>query len=226
MERIRVLLADDHALFRDGVASIMAGQEDIEVAGEVGSGEEALEKTRELMPDLILMDINMPGLNGLEATRLIKKEMPYIKIVMLTVHDEDEKVFEAVKSGAQGYLLKNIRSKELLGLVRGVAKGEAPISPSVATKILNEFASLAHQAEREPEEPPGLTLREREVLQHVATGAANKEIGADLHISENTVKNHLRNILEKLHLKNRTQAADYALRRGLIRPPGSPQRSC
>ncbi len=223
MERIRLLLADDHALFRDGVASIMAAQEDIEVVGEASDGLEALERTSELMPDLILMDINMPRCDGLEATRLIKNQMPYVKIVMLTVHDEDEKVFEAVKSGAQGYLLKNIRSKELLGLVRGVAKGEAPISPSVAGKILKEFASLAQQAERVPEAVPTLTLREREVLQQVATGAANKQIATALCIAENTVKNHLRNILEKLHLKNRSQAAAYALRQGIILPLSSPQ---
>ncbi len=219
METIRLLLVDDHALFRDGVVSIMAAQEDIEVVGEASDGMEALEKTRELMPDLILMDINMPSYDGLEATRLIIDEMPYVKIVMLTVHDEDEKVFEAVKSGAKGYLLKNIRSKDLMELVRGVAKGEAPISPSVAAKILKEFATLAQYASHASDELPNVTLREQEVLQMVATRAANKEIALALHISENTVKNHLRNILEKLHMKNRSQAVAYALREGLIRLP-------
>ena len=146
-EGIRLLLVDDHSLFREGVPTILSAQGDIqgdiEVVGEATNGFEALERTKELMPDLILMDINMPEYNGLEATRLIKNVMPHVKIVMLTVHDEDEKVFEAIKSGAQGYLLKNIRSRDLLELMRGVARGEAPIAPSVATKIIKEFASLA-----------------------------------------------------------------------------------
>ncbi|MCL5265416.1 MAG: response regulator transcription factor [Chloroflexi bacterium] len=216
---IRVLLVDDHVLFRKGVASIMAAQPDLEVAGEASDGFEALEKTRELMPDVILMDINMPGCDGLQATRLIKEELPYAKIVILTVSDEEQALFEAIKSGAIGYLLKNLEPEELFELVRGVSRGEAAISRHTATKILNE---LGRQSQKDAETSLAkhtLTEREKEVLQLVITGATNKEIASMLFISENTVKNHLCNILDKLHLQNRIQAAAYALREGLISDP-------
>lgn len=219
MEPIRILLVDDHALFRDGVASLLAEQEDFEVVGEAQDGEEALQKARELMPDLILMDIYMPGVDGLTATRRIKEEMPYVKIVILTVSEEDQNLFEAVKSGAQGYLLKKEGAKRFLDLLRGLSQGEAPISPPMAAKILNEFA----RQPRRPEAVPGvqLTPREKEVLELLTKGLTNKEIGAALSISENTVRNRLRNILEKLHLENRVQVVAYALQKGLLKktPP-------
>ena len=216
MEPMRVLLVDDHALFRKGLASLIGPLEDMEVVGEAGDGREALERARELMPDLILMDIQMPGWDGLKATRLIKEEMPYVKIVMLTVSDDDKDLFEAIKQGAQGYLLKNIEPEELFEMLRGVYRGEAPISGLTAARILDEFARLAEKETWVPSPGESLTPREREVLQLVAQGATNKEIASQLFIAENTVKNHLRNILAKLHLQNRAQATAYALREGLI----------
>lgn len=221
MSPIRVLLVDDHALFRKGIASILAGERGFEVVGEAGDGLEALERARELMPDVILMDIFMPGANGLEATRRIKEALPYVKIVMLTVSEEDQNLFEAIKSGAQGYLLKKIEPQELFALLRGVVQGDAPISRAMATKILGEFARQARRPA--PASRPGSDLsgREREVLELVTQGKSNKEIAAALAIAENTVKNHLKNILEKLHLENRVQAATFALREGLVEgPPG------
>lgn len=216
MEPIRVLLVDDHVLFRKGVASLLAQTKDLQVVGEAGNGEEALEKAKELMPDLVLMDIYMPDCDGLTATRWIKEALPYIKIVILTVSEEDQTLFEAIKSGAQGYLLKKIEPQELFEMLRGVSRGEAPISRATAAKILNEFA---RQAKRGPEQPlpeERLTQREQEVLELLTKGATNKEIAQALHISENTVKNHLKNILEKLHLENRVQAVAFALQKGLI----------
>jgi len=216
VEPIRVLLVDDHVLFRKGLASLIDPLEDMEVVGEAGDGREALERARELMPDLILMDIHMPGWDGLKATQLIKEEMPYVKIVMLTISDDDEDIFEAIKSGAQGYLLKNLEPEELFEMLRGVYRGEAPISGLTAARILDEFARLARRKSSGSNSGESLTPREREVLQLVAQGATNKEIASQLFIAGNTVKNHLRNILAKLHVQNRVQAAAYALREGLI----------
>ncbi|MDR7418726.1 MAG: response regulator transcription factor [Armatimonadota bacterium] len=215
MDKIRILLADDHALFRRGLASLLAHRDDLEVVGEAGSGEEAIERARELMPDVILMDVRMPGVNGLEATRRLKEEMPYLKIVILTVSEDEEDLFAALKHGAQGYLLKNIDPDELIANIHQVQRGEAPLAPSMAAKILREFSGPAVKP------GPALTQRERQVLELVARGDANKEIARALGISENTVKNHLRNILEKLHLQNRVQAVMYALREGLINPPST-----
>jgi DNA-binding NarL/FixJ family response regulator len=220
VSRIRVLLADDHALFRRGVASLLAAESDFEVAGEAANGQQALEMARELMPDVILMDISMPVLDGLEATRRIKAEIPYVRIVILTVSDGEGSLFEAVKCGAQGYLLKNIEPQALYGTLRGVVRGEAPVSRLMAARLLDEFARQARKAVPPPAMAE-LSSREKEVLEHVTRGRSNKEIAAALVISENTVKNHLKNILEKLHLENRVQAATFALRQGLVeKPPG------
>ncbi|MFQ5852793.1 MAG: response regulator [Candidatus Binatia bacterium] len=216
MEAIRILLVDDHALFRDGMASLLAEQADFEVVGEAENGGEAVEKARELEPDLILMDIYMPGGDGLATTRLIKEEMPSVKIVMLTISEEDQKLFEAIKGGAQGYLLKKMKAQQFLEMLRGISRGEAPISHAMAAKILAEFA---RQASRDSEAAPRvqLTPRERDVLELLTKGATNKEIAAALGISENTVKNRLKNILERLHLENRVQAVAYALEKGLVK---------
>lgn len=219
MNPIKVLLVDDHVLFRKGIASMMASQADFEVAGEADDGFRAVERVRELMPDIILMDVRMPECDGLQATRLIKEEFPYTKIVMLTVSDDEQALFDAIKWGAVGYLLKNLDPEELFDYLRGVYRGEAAISRCTARKILSEFG---RQAQRDPARPGDrniLTDREKEVLQLVITGATNKEIASALFISENTVKNHLCNILDKLHLQNRIQAAAYALREGLIQDP-------
>lgn len=216
-EPLKILLVDDHALFRAGIASLLASREDVEVVGQAQDGEEALEAAHRLMPDLILMDVHMPNVNGIEATRRIKAELPYVKVVMLTVSDQDQDLFEAIKSGAQGYLLKNLEPNELFDYLEGISRGEAPISRAMASRILSEFASQAsrERAPRTPEPIGALTAREKEVLKLVASGATNREIAVALTLTENTVKNHLRNILEKLHLENRVQAAAYALKMGL-----------
>ncbi len=219
VERIRVVLVDDHALFRKGVASLLASCPDIEVVGEAGDGAEAIAKVAELMPDLILMDIHMPSMDGLEVTRRIKAEHPYVKVVMLTVAEEDRSLFDAIKAGAHGYLLKRVEPDEFLGMVRGISRGEAPISRRMASKILGEFGK--HMKGQQAEDPAGkLTPREREVLQYLTQGRSNKEIANTLCVSENTVKNHLKNILAKLHLQNRVQAVAFALREGIV-PDGS-----
>lgn len=212
---MRILLVDDHALVRDGIASLLRAH-DIDVVGEASDGLEALEKARQLKPDIVLMDINMPRCNGLEATRLIKTEMPEIKVIMLTVSDDDEDLFEAIKSGAQGYLLKNIRADEFLAFLDGVSKGEAAISPLLATKIIEEFSRQVAKGSKPQEPKSELTDRETDVLKLVASGALNKQIASTLNITENTVKYHLRNIMEKLHLNNKAQVAAYAVSKGII----------
>jgi len=220
MERIKVLLVDDHALFRKGVASALALHSDIEVVGEAENGDEALTKARELMPDVILMDISMPVCDGLAATRRIRAEVPTAKIIMLTVAEQEGSLFEAIKIGAYGYLLKTIEPRPLVETLRGVLRGEAPVSRITASKILAEFARHAQQAGPATGPRPLLTAREREVLALVARGYTNKEVAAALGITPSTVKNHLQNILDKLHLENRVQAAAFALREGLT--PGRP----
>lgn len=218
--RIRVLLVDDHTLFREGLASLLNSQPDIQVVGEAGDGLEALVKAQELHPDLVLMDVTMPGCDGLEATRLIKQALPDVRIVMLTVHDEDEKLFEAIRSGAVGYVLKSTASEALIPMLRNVMRGEAAISGAMAIRILEEFRRLPPPAATgEGEEFPILTPREKEVLGLVASGATDKEIAIVLSLSLSTVKTHLRNILAKLHATSRYQASSYAVRKGLIRPP-------
>ncbi|MFQ5657502.1 MAG: response regulator [Candidatus Methylomirabilales bacterium] len=217
MEIIRVLLVDDHALLRTGVAGLLKMGPDFEVVGQVQDGEEALKKAKELMPDLVLMDIYMPGMGGIEATRQIKQVLPYVKIVMLSVSDKDEDLFDAIKAGAHGYLNKKIEPEEFLRVLRGVFRGEAPVSGFTATKILDEFARVARLDPERAHAQGKLSPREREVLELLTSGATNKEIASSLGIAENTVKNHLKNILEKLHLENRVQAAAFALRKGLTR---------
>lgn len=219
MNKTRVLLADDHHLFREGLMNILNNQADFEVVGEANDGLEALVKARKLRPELILMDVTMPGSDGLEATQLIKREMPEVKIVMLTVSEEEEMLFEAIKSGAQGYLLKSIRSKDLLEMLRGAVRGEAAITPSLGGRILEEFRRVSQQVNRDAqEEPITLTVREHDVLRLVAGGATNNEIAEQLNISIHTVKSHMRKILSKMHRDRRHAAASKAIREGLIPP--------
>jgi DNA-binding NarL/FixJ family response regulator len=209
---IKVLIVDDHLLSRKGIASILSAQPMFEIVGEATNGKEALEKAKALMPDLILMDIRMPGGSGLEATRLIKEEMPYVKIVILSVSDDVQDFFEAIKKGAQGYLLKNMEPEYWLDYIISIVEGEAPISRALASKILQEFSipKLDMSGNK-------LSEREKEVLQLVSQGLSNKDIGKTLFISESTVKNHLRNILAKLHLENRMQLIAFAYKNGLIK---------
>ncbi len=217
MERIRVLLADDHALFREGLVGILNAQPDFEVVGEASDGLEALIKAQELVPDLVLMDIGMPGCDGLEATRRLKKDLPAVTVVILTVRDDEEKLFEAIKHGAQGYLLKSMRSRSMLEMLRGAMRGEAAITPVLAGRMLEEFRRLSRQATMVSEaEMVALTHREQEVLSLVAEGAADKEIAKALSISLHTVKSHTRNILAKLHVGSRYEAVRYARHKGLV----------
>jgi DNA-binding NarL/FixJ family response regulator len=213
MQPTKVLIVDDHALFRQGVRNAIECEEDFAVVGEAEDGMEALAKARALRPDLILMDISMPHCSGPEAVCAIKRELPDVRIVMLTVHDEDENLIEAVKMGAEGFLSKKVRAQALLDSLRGVMKGEVALSGSMVGKILKEFARLAeieagHIASQ-------LTPREKQVLQKIDIGLSNREIGLSLCISENTVKAHVTNILRKLHLQTRSEAAAYARRWGL-----------
>ncbi|MFC2071150.1 response regulator [Chloroflexota bacterium] len=199
-ERLRVLVVDDSPLFRQGLSSLLGNCPDIQVVGEAGDGYEAIEKAREIMPDVILMDIMMPNCNGLEATRVIKDEMPSVKIVMLTVSESEENLFQAIKLGAQGYLLKSVEAEELFQVLRGLPHGEAYVAPGIAAKILQEFAHHSYTTDH-------LSPREKDVLKLVTQGLSNKEISQSLNIAESTVKNHLRNIMEKLHVRNRVEAA-------------------
>jgi len=214
---VRVLVVDDHTLVRNGIVSLLMAN-NVEVVGEADNGADALLKARQLKPDMVLMDIKMPGHNGIEATRRIKAEMPEMRIVMLTASDDDEDVFEAIKSGASGYVLKNIRSDEFLDLLYGVEIGQPAISRLVAGKIIDEFARQARGNSSRASQDD-LTEREIEVLRLVADGAQNREIAQGLSITENTVKYHLRNIMTKLHLKNRAQMAAYAVSKGLTPNP-------
>jgi len=218
VSKIRVLLADDHDLFRQGVRRLLEGVSDLEVIGEGRTGEETVRLVEDLVPDIVLLDITMPGLSGIDAARLIKTASPRTGVIMLTVHADEEFLFEAIKAGAMGYLLKDASPDDLVRAIRLIYGGEGLLAPSMAAKVMREFART-----REAKELAGvlnpLTVREIEILQHVAEGLANKEIAHKLSISERTVKNHLSNIMEKLHVNSRTQAAVYALRSGLVPPP-------
>jgi DNA-binding NarL/FixJ family response regulator len=211
---IRVMVVDDHELFRQGVSSILSRIDDVEVVAEAENGRVAVQKAKEYRPDVVLMDINMPVCDGLRATRQIKAEHPDIRILILTVTDTEEMLFEAIKSGASGYVLKNATPALLIDSVKRVSAGEPVIPGNLAMRIITEFSR--------PAEGKGtpvvdqLTEREVEVLRHLSTGASNREIAKALFISENTVRNHVRSILEKLHLANRVQAAAYAVREGFV----------
>ncbi len=213
---MRVLLADDHALFRAGIASLLRAW-NVDVVGQASDGREALEQVRRLRPDLVLMDIGMPGCNGIEATRLIKAELPETKIVMVTVSDDSDDLFDAIKSGADGYLLKDMSEESLGRTLDAVAAGEPALSPALAARIVDEFARAGKAADEK--QASALTPRESDVLKLVSAGATNKEIAAALSVTENTVNFHVKNILSKLRLKNRAQAAVYAVTSGLTEPP-------
>ena len=220
MNPTRVLVVDDHALFRQGVAGLLRDAEGFTVVGEAQDGCEAVAKAKALRPDVVLMDIYLPGMDGLEAARRIKEAMPSTKIIILTVSEEDQKLFDAIKAGSQGYLLKSVEPEELFRTLRGVLRGEAFVTPSMAAKILEEFTRQVRP--QKGTTSAALSPREREVLELLTRGAVNKEIAAALKISENTVKNHLKNIMEKLHLENRVQVVAYALREGLVKPRDQP----
>ena len=218
-EVIRVLIADDQALFRRGLHVVLGTEENIEVVAEAADGEAAVIKAQELLPDVVVMDVRLPRLNGIEAARRIRALVPSTRILMLTVSDEEDDLYEAIKAGASGYLLKEISVDEVARAIRVVRQGHSLISPSMASKLLREFNVLARQAAgREQLPAPVLTARELEVLNLVGRGMSNREVAENLYISENTVKNHVRNILEKLHSHSRVEAVMYAVRTGLLDP--------
>ncbi|WP_054970603.1 response regulator [Alicyclobacillus ferrooxydans] len=209
---VRVLIVDDHELFRQGVSSILSRNPQIEVVGEAENGKIAIEKCRDELPDVVLMDINMPVCDGLTATREIKREHPYVKILILTVSDAEEMLFDAIKSGASGYVLKNASPATVVDSVLRISRNEPVIPGNLAMQIITEFSKPVERTVRQQVDE--LTEREVEVLRQLSTGATNRDIAKVLYISENTVRNHVRNILEKLHLSNRVQAAAYAVREG------------
>ncbi len=216
-EDLRVLVVDDQALFRRGLQLVLGTVAGIEVVGDAGDGREAVQKARELVPDVVLMDVRMPVMDGIEAARHIRREVPGTRILMLTMSEDEADLYEAVKAGANGYLLKEVGVEEVTEAILAVGRGHSLISPEMASKLLNEFNALVERAEGSPPlPPPSLTAREVEVLRLVARGLSNRYIAAELFISENTVKNHVRNILEKLHLHNRMEAAMYAVKERLF----------
>jgi len=215
--KLRVLLVDDQPLFRRALATLIGAQFDMTVVGEGENGRDALEKVRALKPDLVLMDVNMPDSTGVDGVAAIRAAGFATPIIMLTVSEDDDDLFESIKAGANGYLLKNVRPEQLFEDMRGVMRGEAPIAPAVASKLLDALRTGGIPARGQATPAPQdtiLTRRESEILQLVANGLSNKEIANELTITEGTVKNHVHNALEKLHLTNRVQAAAYAVRQG------------
>lgn len=214
--KIKILLADDQALFRDGLRVLLSTQPDFEVVGEAGTGEEALRLAARLRPDIVLMDMRMPVLGGVEATRRLRETQPHCRVIVLTTFDEDELVFEGLRAGAVGYLLKAVSTPRLLEAIRTVARGESILEPSVTAKVVAEFTRLANQVSQPQAVVNPLSEREMEVLRLVVTGATNRQIAATLFIAEGTVRNHLTNILAKLEVGDRTQAAVKAKELGLV----------
>ena len=217
MTPLRMMIVDDHRLVRRGIANLISTQADMEVVGEAQDGCEAIHQAQELHPDVILMDLRMPKCDGIAATRIIKTQCPESRVIVLTVSEDDEDMFEALKSGAEGYLLKDMEPEYLFEALRDVARGQAAISASMAAKLIQEFRRQASTERRT--ETTALSDREREILGYVAVGLSNKEIASRLFLSVGTVKNHLHSIIEKLHTQNRAQAVAEGIRSGLIAPP-------
>lgn len=222
---IRILLVDDQPLFRGAIAALVAHQDDMEVVGEAENGLAGVEQARLLRPDVVIMDVEMPVLSGVEAVGLLAEQAIDAKVIMLTVSDADEHVLEALRLGAHGYLLKDLRPEQLFDMVRAVVRDETPISPAVAGKLVRDLRAGTTRAPETPARPEELiTRRELEILRLVAEGLSNKQIGRKLSITEGTVKNHVHNALEKLHMDNRIQAAAYIVRQGLGRPGAEDRR--
>jgi DNA-binding NarL/FixJ family response regulator len=214
-ESLRVLIVDDHDLFRSGLRNLLE-EEGVQIVGEAASGQEALDIVRELAPDVVVMDLNMPGMGGVEATRHISSIAPLTRVLMLTISDQDNDVIDAILAGACGYLLKDSSIQELLAGIRAAALGESLISPAIAAKVLQRVRASSSQPEIETTIRSELSDREIEVLKLIANGKDNAMIAAELHISPKTVKNHISNILMKLQIENRIQAAVYAVRSGIV----------
>lgn len=220
MTSLRVLIVDDHAVVRQGLRTFLDSEGDIEVVGEAGSGEEAIERARELQPDVVLMDLVLPGIDGIEATRRLAEVCPNARILVLTSFDDDDKVFPAIRAGARGYILKDVPAESLGRAIRSVARGEFLLHSAIANKVLEE---LQYTIRPEVADAADLTSREIEVLALIAQGHSNKEIAEKLAISIKTVKTHVGNILSKLHMADRTQAALYAVRQGLVSSEEGPR---
>jgi DNA-binding NarL/FixJ family response regulator len=216
MKPVRIVIVDDHVMLRDGIVSILHQEPDFEVVGEAGSVAAAIEVVRATSPDLVLMDYGLPDGTGLDATRAILAAQPQADVVILTVHEEDDLLFNAVRSGAKGYLLKNISAKKMVDTLRGLAAGDTAMLPAQMTRILSEFARSAPAEPADQEAMNPLTGRELDVLQLIVTGATNREIALQLHIAPNTVKNHVHNILDKLQVADRREAAEIAVKRRLV----------
>jgi DNA-binding NarL/FixJ family response regulator len=226
---IRILLVDDQPLFRKAIATLIDDQPDFSVVGEAENGLDGVEQARALQPDLVVMDVDMPVMNGVEAVKLIREQVPATKVVMLTVSEDEDDLFDAIRYGAHGYLLKDLRPEQLYDMLRSVMRNETPLSPAIAGRVLSALrgwgasggtaAGPIRSAGSATPEGPALTRREIEILQLVSEGLSNKEIGSRLSITEGTVKNHVHNALEKLHLENRIQAAAYVVRQGMGRRP-------
>lgn len=211
-DHIRVFLCDDHTLFRQGIKKLLTLEKDIEVVGEADNGQDMLSMLKKKGPDVILLDIGMPQMDGVTATYKVKKTMPHVEIIILTVYEDEPHIFEAIKAGAKGYLLKDVSIDELLEAIRRVYRGEALIQPVIAAKVLKEFAMLDKRKIKEGDKfYNDLTEREKEILRLIALGGTNKEIAKKLGIAEKTVKNHISNIFQTLHVNNRTKAALYLL---------------
>lgn len=215
---MRILIVDDHILFREGLTGLLRSQSDMDVVGECGSVREAVETAVDVHPDVVLMDFSLPDGSGLEATRAILNALPQTQIIFLTVHDNDERMISAMRAGAKGYLLKNLSVNKLLASLRALERGEAAISRTMMARVLQEFSQTNPQPAADPSPLVGLTSREIEVLQELADSITNQEIATRLFISENTVKNHIHNILEKLGLHNRREAIEFARKHGLNLP--------
>ena len=213
MEQIKILIADDHPVVREGLSAMLSKEQDVEVVGEAENGVEAVNRAKELKPDIVLMDLRMPELDGVEAMRQIRAEDPDSKFIVLTTYDNDEYIFKGIEAGAKAYLLKDAPREELFKAIRAVYRGESLIQPAVAGKVLDRFAELS----REARAPEALSERELDVLKFMAKGAANKEIAAELFISESTVKSHIASIFQKLEVNDRTEAVTQAIRKGIIR---------
>ena len=215
MAQIRILLVDDHTLLRQGLRGMLELSKNMVVVGEVGEGEEAIAKAFELSPDIVLMDITLPKMDGIETTRRIKEDHPEVKVIVLTMHVDDHHVLEAIKVGASGYLTKSVTQEELTRAIEVVYNGDASIYPAFSKRMMSELFSLS-QGKRMKTTPLGLTEREKEILAQLCQGASNKEIAQELCITQKTVKNRLKYIFNKLNVSDRTQAVAYALRHGII----------
>lgn len=210
VDKFEILLADDNERVRSGIRALIESEPQFNVIAEARDGREAIVMAERHMPDLVLMDINMPEINGFEATRIIKQELPYVRVVMLSVSDDAADLFEAIRNGAQGYLVKSLQPSDWIAYLHGILDGDAPVSRTVAERLLAEFQTIHVSNELTDSDLNMLTSREVDVLKQVSTGASNREIASLLFISENTVKNHLKNIMAKLHIRNRVQLATYA----------------